>query len=307
MDEAIDEALRAGRGVLAIGQHPALAWRVRRARERGELVAVLRGRYATPAAAASFAVRVLALLSLDPDAVLIGASAAVALGWREPAPGEAVEAASRRVQGSRPGFLLTRRSIDPDLVVERGEALDSPSGAGTVGVQCTNEAVTTLDLARRDGADSIDDALRGGQPLAALHATLAQQKGRAGNRRLRTYLADSRDEPWSAAERAGHRSLRAEAVTGWVANWAVERAPGRTVFLDVALPHLWLGIEIDGYEHHGTRAAFRSDRLRDLDLRRLGWEVMRVPADWVLEDPGRFAALVAELAAQRAGLLGVAA
>ena len=60
MDEAIEEALRAGRGVLAIGQHPALAWRVRRARERGELVAVLRGRYATPAAAASFAVRVLA-------------------------------------------------------------------------------------------------------------------------------------------------------------------------------------------------------------------------------------------------------
>ena len=73
MDEAIEEALRAGNGVLAIGQHPALAWRVRRARERGELVAVLRGRYATPAAAASFAVRVLALLSLDPDAVLIGA------------------------------------------------------------------------------------------------------------------------------------------------------------------------------------------------------------------------------------------
>ncbi|MDO5535280.1 MAG: hypothetical protein Q4F65_11585 [Propionibacteriaceae bacterium] len=305
MDDAIDAALREGNGVLSVGQHPTLTWRIRRARERGELQTVLRGHYAAAEVASSFAIRVQVLLAADPDAILLGPSAAVALGWREPDPDEVVHASSQRIQGSRAGFQLTRRRIDPDLVLERGDALASPSGQGSIGIRCTNEAVTSLDLARESGPDSIDTALRGGQKLATLESTLEQQKGRVGNRDLRRYLADSRDEPWSAAERAGHIALHRRDDIDWAANVEVERSPGQRAFLDIGLASLCLAFEIDGYEHHGTRDSFSADRLRDLDLRRLGWEVVRLPADWVMEDPGRFAALVSELAELRAATLGL--
>lgn len=104
-----------------------------------------------------------------------------------------------------------------------------------------------------------------------------------------------------------HRAtgLRAAGFSGWSSNRAVARAPGKLAYLDVAFDHLLLAIEIDGHAHHGTRAAFHSDRARDLDLALLGWQVVRISAAWVLEHPDEFAAAVRTLAQIRATLLGV--
>lgn len=305
MHEAINDALRSGRGILRVGDWPGLAHHIRVARDRGELTAVLRGIYAHPGAATSFEVRVLALLMLDPDAILTGPSAAIALGWRTAQPDEVVEASTQRIQGSRPGFRLSRRCIDPDHVVERGEATESPDGTGMGGVRCTGEALTTLDLARESGANPIDDALRQGQTLNALWSTLEEAKGRRGNQVLRQHLVESRDEPWSAAERAGHLGLHAQAVTGWVANLRVKRPTGPVAFIDIAFESIALAIEIDGHAHHSDPISFEGDRLRDLDLWLTGWAVVRVSATWVLEDPKRFAQCVMQLATRRALELGV--
>lgn len=51
--------------------------------------------------------------------------------------------------------------------------------------------------------------------------------------------------------------------------------PGR---IDFAFPEQSLAIECDGYEHHGVREAFDSDRLRTARLVALGWRVM--PITW---------------------------
>ena len=45
--------------------------------------------------------------------------------------------------------------------------------------------------------------------------------------------------------------------------------------VDFLWPEHRLIVEVDGYRAHGTRSAFESDRARDLELRLLGYEVVR--------------------------------
>jgi very-short-patch-repair endonuclease len=44
-----------------------------------------------------------------------------------------------------------------------------------------------------------------------------------------------------------------------------------------------LVVETDAYRYHRGRAAFRDDRRRDLELRRLGYEVIRLSEEQVNE------------------------
>jgi hypothetical protein len=50
--------------------------------------------------------------------------------------------------------------------------------------------------------------------------------------------------------------------------------------------------ETDGYEHHGTRAAFGRDRAKDAQLTARGWRVVRFTAPQVHEDPASVAAVL---------------
>ena len=52
-------------------------------------------------------------------------------------------------------------------------------------------------------------------------------------------------------------------------------ADGRVYFLDLAYPNERIAIEIDGFEFHRSRGAFDSDRVRQNDLVRAGWIVLR--------------------------------
>jgi len=45
--------------------------------------------------------------------------------------------------------------------------------------------------------------------------------------------------------------------------------------VDFSWPGERLVVELDGYGSHGTREAFESDRARDVELRLLGYEVLR--------------------------------
>lgn len=61
---------------------------------------------------------------------------------------------------------------------------------------------------------------------------------------------------------------------------------------DFMWPSARLIVELDGYETHGTRAAFESDRARDRALQLAGWRVCRVTWRQLHERP---AAVVSEL------------
>lgn len=231
MNPEIEAALSRNHGVFEARRHPGLRSAVRYAVARGRLIALFSGVYTTPALATMWQTKVVALACADPNAVLRGPSAAYVWGWRREPPAVCTATTPLR---TRPGYELSRRGLDADSVTERG------------GVRVTTPSRTALDLALQHGPDGIDLALRQGVTLTALHRTLAARPYERGNTALRTWLRDSRDEPWSHAERVAHRALHASQVRGWAANVPLRRLDGRTVYLDIAFRGLRLAIEIDG-------------------------------------------------------------
>lgn len=73
---------------------------------------------------------------------------------------------------------------------------------------------------------------------------------------------------------------------------------------DIAIPLIWLDIEIDG-PHHDEPDQQRHDRWRDDQVRTLGWTVRRYPATIVDEDPERFRRLVRADILQAAAAAGI--
>lgn len=124
----------------------------------------------------------------------------------------------------------------------------------------------------------------------------------AGNQELRALLDDSRTEPWSHAERGAHAALRTERIRGWVTNHLVSIDEHTTYAIDIAFKAIKLGFEIDGREFHDDPVAFIRDRLRDLSLARRTWQVIRIPAQWALENPVLFAQAVREIVDVRTAL-----
>ena len=221
---------------------------------------MLPGVYAAADQVDDFRVRVLALRRWCPDAVLTGAAAA-RLTFRPSARVDLVEVATAR-QLEQPGFRMVRRRIPDELVWERK------------GLRLTAPALTALDLGVED-ADAIDDVLRTrAATLTGLRQALDLTAGRRGNRQRLRHLLDSRDEPWSAAERLCHRLLRDAGIVGWKANVPVQ-AGGRCYYLDVAFAGAMLVVEIDGRLHEDDADVFENDRWRQNALVLEGWTVLR--------------------------------
>jgi very-short-patch-repair endonuclease len=55
--------------------------------------------------------------------------------------------------------------------------------------------------------------------------------------------------------------------------------------VDFCWPPARVIVETDGYEHHGTRAAFERDRVKDAQLTVRGWRVLRFTEPQVREEP----------------------
>jgi len=66
---------------------------------------------------------------------------------------------------------------------------------------------------------------------------------------------------------------------------------------------LWRGerlvVETDGYRYHRGKAAFQDDRARDLELRQLGFDVLRLSERQIDDEPERVAAVLGVALGQR--------
>jgi very-short-patch-repair endonuclease len=219
------------------------------------------------------AVRILAAMYWNPDAVLVGPTAASLSFWPKLAVSEVWVALSRRYRVDPVGFRLQRRRVPAELIAVRGN------------LRFTVPALTALDLCDFLDGDGIDTALRTrSATLAQLHEALNLTRWRSGNRRRRQLLLDSRDEPWSAAERRAHRLLRGAGITGWRANYAVWLG-NQLYYLDVAFEAVKLVLEIDGRLHEDDPGVFENDRWRQNDLVRAGWRVLRFTWSMLTEHP----------------------
>ena len=270
-----EQVLRSGSGIisrrdgrLAPGS---LDWLLR----QGQLVAILPGIYCVPQLAADPRIRMRAVTCAHPDAVLV-AGAAARLGFWPSAPLPVVEAALPVGIRPQPGFRWQRRRVPVELVVERA------------GLRFTDPALTALELATPDSAEAVDVALRTRTAtLAGMHEALRLSAHRPGNADRLRVLLDSRDEPWSEAERKAHRLLRAAGITGWRSNLPVVVA-GRRYYLDIGFRSVRLALEIDGRLHEDDPDVCESDRWRQNALVHAGWRVLRFTWAMLRDHPEEF-------------------
>lgn len=262
--------------IVARRDHPELRKALGRLVTGKEIQAVLPGIYALPDHREFPYVRVLALRKHDPDAILMGRAAARLSFWPE-LDVQNVQAVVKHERVPYRGFCFVRRKVPEDLVME----ID--------GVRMTTPALTALDLCLDLHGDGIDEVLRRGRAtLADLHAAMEQIRKQPGNEERRTFLIESSDEPWSAAERLLHRMLRQADITGWRGN--VELIIDKQQYIvDVLFREKRLAIEVDGRRYHGE-ARFELDRRRQNALVLAGWRVLRFTwrmlerePQWVIE------------------------
>jgi len=71
------------------------------------------------------------------------------------------------------------------------------------------------------------------------------------------------------------------------------------LLVDFAWQDRRLIVETDGYRFHRGRTAFESDRARDLRLRELGYDVVRLTYRQVLDRPEQVAGVLSSALAQR--------
>jgi very-short-patch-repair endonuclease len=266
-------------GVVVRREHPKLLGTIERLVRKGDLRAVLPGVYAEPRGCDSSRTRIQAVMRWDSDAILIGAAAAWVSFWPEIRVSQ-VTCSLKHQRRPQPGFEFTRRQIPAELVVNRG------------GLRYTAPELTALDLCGAMGGDAIDQALRSrATTLAQLHRAMELTAARVGNPIRRQLLLDSRDEPWSKAERLFHQLLRDAGITGWKANRPVV-LDGSTLYVDVIFRRLKLAIEIDGRLYHTGTEVFESDRWRQNLLVLNGWCVLRFTWTMIEDHPEKVLAMV---------------
>jgi very-short-patch-repair endonuclease len=244
---------------------------------------VLPGTYVRAAHADDLPIRMAAVAAWQPDALITGAAAARLTFW----PGLRVDDIDVAWRGHAPrasGYRFSQRRIAPEHVVE------------TAGLRIVGPALTAVDLSDSLGGDPIDTVLRSRMArIGDLWLALEDHQGRIGNVARRRLLVESRDEPWSAAERRGHHLLHAHGVRGWTANYPV-LIRGQRYFIDIAFVSARLAVEIDGRLHENDRSIFERDRYRQNELVHAGWKVLRFTWSMLVNDPEYVVAtIVAEL------------
>ncbi len=258
--------------ILGRGQPHTMARRLRRLVAAQELASPLPGVFIPADLATDPPTLAKAVQAYYPNAVLAGAIAARLTYW--PTLGVPHLSVLQRRDPPRIGpYRFSRRRVPPDLIYE----ID--------GLRVQAPALTALELAEQSDGESIDRALRDRvATIASMRAALKESPHRPGNADSTRWLLDSRDEPWSRAEREAHRLLRAWGITGWRANHEVH-CRGVRYFIDVAFPRKRIAMEVDSREFHSSHEAFEADRRRLTALRRTHWRILQVTWAMLTEDP----------------------
>jgi hypothetical protein len=200
-----------------------------------------------------------------------------------------------------PGVHVTtahrRRSPPPEVVVHRG-SLGPEDSMTTGGLRLTTPLRTAVDCARQlpqpDAVVLLDSVLRtAGVPETSLRDAFADLTG-PGSARARRALAlcDGRSE--SALETLARLLFQAHGLTPelQVDIYDAGHFVGR---VDMLFRAEGLVVELDGFQHHADRRAFRRDRLRHNALMCAGFRVVRFTWEDVVGRPDYVLAAVRQL------------
>jgi hypothetical protein len=197
-----------------------------------------------------------AVMACGDDAVLSHRSAAALWGIR-PSDAPKIDVTVPRTSGVR----SSRR-----VVVHRpARQAESTTRAG---IRVTTPGQTLADLALGLPRRALEKAAENAEALR-LHVAVAP--AHPGTKRLAAAMGhDLTATTRSPLEDAFLELCAAYGIPRPLVNAVVE---GHEV--DFCWPDARLIVETDGYERHGTRAAFERDRARDADLGARGWQVAR--------------------------------
>jgi predicted transcriptional regulator of viral defense system len=187
-------------------------------------------------------------------------------GWDPPEYLDVSGIAARRIRGVRVHRVDIQRDDEVTMLQ---------------GIPVTTPARTVLDIAGRGAPRELEQALAAAERAAPrcreqILALLQRRPRHAGSGLLRTLLRlldASGKPPLYLRSRAEALTVRLCARAGLPPPLVNERIAGYEV--DLVWPEQRIIVEVDGYEFHGSRAAFHRDRDRDRALTAAGYHVLR--------------------------------
>ena len=230
-----------------------------------------------------------AVLLCGPGAVLSQRSAAAHWGFRSYS-GSYIDVTSPRKTRPRGSIRRHWARLRPDEVTVHAE------------IPVTTTPRTILDLAPESTPQVIETALRQCEYLQlydslSLWDLMERYPRHRGNPAIRTALArleESSGETESPLEDRflpfldAHRLPRPN-LNAWL------EVDGHRYRADCLWPEAKLIAELDGWEAHGTRSSFQSDKTRDRRLLRAGYRTTRVTRQMLEHESGELAADLREL------------
>lgn len=180
-----------------------------------------------------------------------------------------------------------------DGIKRHHKALPSDEVTVKKGIPVTTVPRTTFDLAATEPVDTIVAMLREAEhrrlyDTLSLWDLIERYPGRRGVRKTRAALERLQEEP-SGRKRSKleerfapflrrHR-LPLPRFNDWIF------LDGKRYCVDCHWPGTGQIVELDGWEGHGTRSAFREDRARDRALRVAGYSVTRLTWNQLDDEP----------------------
>lgn len=221
-----------------------------------------------------------AVLAYGEGAVLSHASAAALWGLQRPR--SVVHVTSPRGRRGRQGIVFHEGKLDPEDRDDRD------------GIARTSVARTLLDLAEEVDEDRLRSVWEEADRLKLLRIRAVERvcergRGRRGLQPIRRLLTEARAPTKT-------RSPLEDRFADFRHQHRLPPALTNVLLLGHEVDCLWPGarlvVELDSWEFHGHRAAFRRDRARDSERLAAGYRTVRVTHDRLDDEEGT---LLAEL------------
>ncbi|HEX6780415.1 MAG TPA: type IV toxin-antitoxin system AbiEi family antitoxin domain-containing protein [Solirubrobacterales bacterium] len=226
-----------------------------------------------------------AVLASGPDAVLSHWSAA-ALWMIRPNSSSVIDVTDPVKSRTWDGIRRHHKALPPDEVTLE------------VGIPVTTVPRTIFDLAATEAAEVVESLIREMEFLElrdplSLWDLVRRYPRRRGVARLRLALDRIKDEPVGRRRRGleerfapflRRHDLPLPRFNDWI------EAGGKRFQVDCHWPGTDEIVELDGWQGHKTRTAFREDRARDRKLRAAGYGVTRLTWNQLEDEPEAVAA-----------------